>query len=140
MQQNELNGTAPVAAYDIASGATIAEGGLVCLDSDGKAVPGADSSGYKFIGLAESVKDGAVVVNGGIMQLPHTGLTRAMRGEPAYVNGSAALANTTTNKVAAGIVVDVDSDGAWVDVRPQAVAAARAAASAAANAAAIAAL
>lgn len=140
MNLDELNGTAPVAAYDIASGATIAEGDLVCLDGEGKAVPGADTSGLKCIGIAEKVTDGCVAVACGIVRLAHTGLTRAMRGEPAYVNGSAALANTTTNKVAAGIVVDVDSDGAWIDTRPQAVAAARAATVAAANAAAIAAL
>ena len=132
LKQSELNGTNPVAAYEVASGVTIAEGNLVCLDSDGKAVNGADTAGLKLIGVAVAMKGTAVQVAGGIVQLPHTGLTRAMRGKPAFVNGSAALANATSNYVAAGIVVDVDADGAWVDTRPQAIAAARAGAAAAA--------
>lgn len=128
MNNDELNGSAPVGLYELADGAPIADGGLVCLDGNGKAVPGGDAAGLKFVGVAEGSRDGLVKVGCGIVRLPHAGLTRVMRGDPAYAKDSSTVANATENKVACGIVVDVDADGAWIDTRPQAVAAARVAA------------
>lgn len=80
MNNDELNGSAPVGLYEIADGAPIADGGLVCLDGNGKAVPGADAAGLKFVGVAEGSRDGLVKVGCGIVRLPHAGLTRVMRG------------------------------------------------------------
>jgi hypothetical protein len=100
-------------------------GSLVCVDSTGKAVPAADTSGYAVIGRAESTVDNATSVT-------TTKTIKVARGTFRWANGDVIAAadigkiayvtdDQTVNKtgggqnIIAGTVVDVDSSGVWVD-------------------------
>jgi len=123
--------TSPLDFYEIASGATISGGDLVALDSNGKAIPAAVTSGAVVVGYAGAVVSGGVEVKDGIIALGNVSsggtITRANRGGVAYVHDSATV--TTSGgavKMVAGIVVDVYDGAVMVDVRPSAHAAAAA--------------
>ena len=53
-----LNGTRPLARYEIASGSTIVSGNLAALDNSGKAIPAADTAGLFVIGTADRIENG----------------------------------------------------------------------------------
>ena len=128
---DELITTAPLGAYQIASGVTIAEGDLVSINTSAQAVKAGDTSGTTFVGVAGAVVDGGVMVADGILALPNSTVSssmigRADRGKPAYCLGSNTVGRTAgTNKIPAGIVIDVTDGGqVFVDTRPAAKAAA----------------
>lgn len=138
----ELNATAPLALYEINSGAAPAVGNLIALNGDGKAVPAADTAGLNVVGVAVRVDDGVVEIADGILSFANSGsaaLGRADRGGVAYAADASTVAKSSTNKIAVGIVVDVYDGEVFVDCRPAALAAARAVVAAEAAAAAAAA-
>ena len=123
-----LNGTRPLARYEIASGSTIVSGNLVALNGEGKAVPAADTAGLHVIGVAERVGGGSVEVMDGNFSFANdttNALTRADRGKVAYVKDANTVAGTGTNLIPAGIVIDVYESEVYLDVTPAAVKAAR---------------
>ena len=134
-----LNGTNPLARYDIATGSTIGCGDLVALNGEGKAVPAADTAGLRVIGVAVDLREGQVEVEVGVFSFANAstnGLSRADRGSVAYVKDKATLDSVGgTNKIAAGIVVDVCDGEVYCDVTAAALAAARLLAAAAVAAA-----
>lgn len=50
--------------YPVAASTTIYEGSLVCVNAAGWAIPGADASGNKFIGVAKERVDNSAGANG----------------------------------------------------------------------------
>lgn len=129
-----LNGTRPLAKYEIAASSVIESGNLVALNASGKAVPASDSASIAVIGVADRVMDGFVEVIDGVFSFANDTadpLTRAERGKSAFVK-SASTVNKTggTNKIPAGVVVDVYEDEVYVQVTPTALLAAAAAAAA----------
>ncbi len=129
-----LNGTSPFALYEIASGAALAAGNIVALNSAGKAVPAADTADLKVIGIAFQVLDDSVQLDNmdSIVMFDNSriyALARTDRGSVAYVEDASTVASASTYKIAAGLVVDVTDDGVFVDQSPNAMATARAAAS-----------
>ena len=125
----KIEKTSPLGMYEIASGATIQGGDLVALDSNGKAIPAAVTSGAVVVGYAGAVVSSACVeVKDGIIALGNVSaggtITRANRGGVAYVHDSATVTTSGgTVKMVAGIVVDVYDGKVMVDVRPAAHAA-----------------
>lgn len=122
-----LNGTCPLEKYEIASGSTVVSGNLVALNTEGKAVPAADTAGLRVIGVAEHVHNGMAEVVDGIFSFANDSthaLTRSDRGKVVYVKDKDTVASTGTNLIPAGIVVDVCSDEVFVDVTPAALKAA----------------
>ena len=123
-----LNGTSPLATYEIASGSTIVSGNLVALNGEGKAVPAADTAGLRVIGFADLVRNGTVEVTDGVGSFANdttNALTRADRGKVAYVKDKETVASTGTNLIPAGIVVDVYGGEVYIDLTPAAGKAAR---------------
>ena len=123
--------TSPLDFYEIAGGATIKGGDLVALDSNGKAIPAAPTSGAVVVGYAGAVVSGGVEVKDGIVALGNVSsggtITRANRGGVAFVHDSATVTTSGgTTKTVAGIVVDVYDGKAIIDLRPAARAAAAA--------------
>lgn len=122
-------------------------GALVAVNSAGKAVPAADTAGLRVVGRAEhtvAANEVLRIASGGFrFENGSSGaaLAAADIGGPAVVIDDETVGKTSTNKIAAGIVGDVTSDGVWIDISPGAVAAAAAmiAAAAASTAAAAAA-
>ncbi len=124
-----LNGTRPLARYEIASGSTIAAGNLVALNAEGKAVPAADTDGLIVIGVAEFARDGMVEVEDGVFSFVNDTthpLTRSDRGKVAFVKDADTVTASSSNSIPAGIVVDVYEGEVYLDVTPAAVKAATA--------------
>lgn len=120
---NRIDNTSPLERYEIKSGDVIASGTLVALDSDGKAVSAGDISGISVIGVAGSTIDGSVEVLSGVFALAGAGVSRAARGKAVYVKDASTVDLTGgTNKVSAGIVVDVYDGDVYVDMTPAALA------------------
>lgn len=137
---NRLNGTDALARYQVASGSTITPGDLVALNGDGKAVPAADTAGLKIIGVAKSVADGEVEIFNGVVTMGNgtstAALSRADRGEPVYAVNARTVGKTATNKIVAGLMVDLYDGDVYLLCDPCAIAAGTARVEAAAAAAA----
>ena len=124
---NRLHGTMALARYELAANAAIHAEELVALNADGKAVPAADTAGLRVIGIAKSVTAEGVEIEDGIFALANDAtspVTRAMRGKPCVVKDVATVAASSTNSIAAGLVVDVYDNEVYVDLRLPALAAA----------------
>lgn len=137
--RRESAGTSPLGVYELAAGAQIEDGDIVCLTAEGKAVEGADATGLTVAGVAVrvSLDDGTVEVRDGIVGLDlasEAAPQRADRGKPVYVVGPTEVATESTHAVCAGYLVDVHDGEAFVDLRPGAAAAALAGATAGAAA------
>lgn len=127
---NRINGTSPLARYEIASGSTIEPRDIVALNGEGKAVPAADAAGLKVVGVAAKVDADGVEVESGIYSFCNDtthAVTRAARGSACYVKDKTTVAASGTNSVAVGIVIDVHDGEVYVDLSPAAVRAASAA-------------
>lgn len=139
---NRINGTSPLARYEIASGATITPRDIVALNGDGKAVCAADTAGLKVIGIAARVEADGVEVESGIFSFANdttNAVARTARGAACYIKDKGTVASQGTNSIAAGIVIDVHDGEVYVDMTPAALAAAAAQIAAVAAAAAAAA-
>ena len=124
-----LNGTRPLARYEIASGSTIVSGNLAALDNSGKAIPAADTADLIVIGAADRIENGSVEVMDGVFSFANDTthpLTRSDRGKVAFVKDAGTVTASSSNSVPAGIVVDVYEGEVYLDVTPAAVKAAAA--------------
>jgi hypothetical protein len=106
--------------YKVAGQVHIYKGALVSLNSDGYAVPGADTSGYKFIGVAyedadnTSGTDGAVsirVLKTGSFLYPIASVEQSDMGEKAYITDDGEVATSTENHILAGYICEIPSSG-----------------------------
>jgi len=114
-------------AVAVASNTVIFRGAMVAVNSTGYALPAADATGLKVIGRAESTVDNSgtagdgaktIVVRRGVFRWTNGDtFTRADVGSLAYVedDGQVQKAASATYDIIAGLIVDVDSDGVWVD-------------------------
>ena len=101
-----------------------AKGALVAIDTgkSNKMCPAADTATHIVVGI--SVKAGAVdatnfVAQGGIYRFTNStssALTVADVYKVCYVEDSTTVASASSHSIIAGTVVDVDSNGVWVDV------------------------
>ncbi len=117
-----------VTAYPVAANTTIYAGTLVALNSDGRAIPAADTAGLRVVGRAEqTVTNGATAgaisidVKEGIFRFANSA-TDAVdandRGKACFVEDDNTVSEVgATHRVLAGRVLDVTADGVWVDVR-----------------------
>jgi hypothetical protein len=110
----------------VAAATKIFQGGLGAVDSAGRAVPAADTAGLRVIGRAESDADNTTGAAGDISvnlkrgtYLFANSATAAVDaddvGKICFVEDDETVAETSTHKVKAGRVVEVSSEGVWVD-------------------------
>lgn len=112
----------------VASGAEIFAGALVALNSSGYAAPGSTATGLVARGRAEAYVDNSggadgdttVPVRRGVFRWVNDGtdtVDRSHIGGQAYIVDDQTVAATdgSGTRSAAGEIVDVDSDGVWVD-------------------------
>lgn len=118
------------AALGVKAAATIHAGTLVCSDATGFAVPASKTAGLHVAGRAENsvantatgASDGDVrirVKRRGVFRFAAgTGPpTRANIGDDAYAEDDQTVTATSGgNAPKAGVIVDVDDAGVWVDV------------------------
>ena len=99
-------------------------GAIVCVDTNGEALNADDTASLKVVGRAESTVDNtddgeAITVGRAVYNWDNGGsFTAADIGSKAYVqdNQTVTTAAAASNDVVVGYIVDVDSDGVWVDV------------------------
>ncbi len=113
-------------AYQVAGSTKIYAGSLVCINASGYAVPGADTSGYKFIGVAEEYVDNSGGSDGdetvkvrrkGVHQFSASSMALSDIGGAVYISDDQTAAKVTTNSIACGKVADVVSaTSIYVDV------------------------
>lgn len=112
--------------FPVGAAKKIYAGTLVALNATGYAVPAADTAGLRVIGRAEQEIDNSAGADGdltinvtrGIFRYDNSGthaFTKADIGKRAYVEDDSTVASQNTHGVTAGIIVDFDSDGVWVD-------------------------
>ena len=116
------------AAYPVKAGAKIFAGGLVCVGSDGYAVPGSDTAGLKFAGVARAYADntggasGAITVEAwrkGAFELSASGMAKSNAGDAVFVvdDQTVGVAATTTNDVPCGRISEfVSATSVYVDI------------------------
>lgn len=132
---SEIHHGNPLSMYAVADGATVTPGELVAINAAGTVVPASDTAGLTVVGIADRVEDGMVEVRCGIIGIANDGtapVTRAMRAAAVYIKDANTVAADATNKIPAGICVDVYEGTVYVDTTPAAIAAAKNAAAIAA--------
>ena len=98
-------------------------GAITCVDTNGEAVNAADTATLVAVGRAEATVDNTadgelITVGRGVYQWENGGsFTDADIGTTAYVedNQTVTTLALASNNVAVGKIIDVDSDGVWVD-------------------------
>jgi len=114
------------AAYPVAAGAKIYAGSMVCLNSEGYAVPGADTAGLKFAGVSREYVDNSNGADGalkilvwkdGVFDFEAANISAADVGKPVFAADDQTVALTTTNGVGCGIITELESaTKVWVDI------------------------
>lgn len=110
----------------VTAGAAIDQGAMVCMYTDAEAYEAADTANYAVIGRAQSsgAEGETVLVKRGVFRWANYGsFTDKDIGQQCYVSNSVGVTTATVagNDVIAGVIVDVDSDGVWVDTFNQKV-------------------
>lgn len=117
-----------VTRYPLAAATILYAGALIALNSSGNAVAASDTAGLRVVGRAEETVDNSagsagdlsIDVKEGVFKYANSG-TAAVdpddKGKDCFVEDDTIVAETSTHKVKAGRVVQVDSDGVWIDTR-----------------------
>lgn len=117
-------------AFPVNGTSKIYAGALVCVDADGYLVPGADTAGLIFQGIAMQQRDNAsgddgdqlcVVRRRGLVKCAIAAATQANIGDSVFLvdDETVGLAATTTNHIYCGIIAGfVDTTHVWVDIEP----------------------
>ncbi len=118
--------------YPVAAGVKIFPGALVVITTGGYARPARTNTTDKVVGVAEQLADNTNGANGDIRVKTVAGTFNFVNstagdaialgnvGDPAYVvdDQTVALTSNTNTRITAGKIIDVDSDGVWVNVGP----------------------
>jgi hypothetical protein len=114
--------------YSVAANTKIFAGSLVCVDAAGYAVPAADTSGYRFAGVAmEQVdnsdgSDGGKVVRlrrAGVFEFDAVSITQDMVGADMYATDDHTFDDAAgpTNDIKVGRLVKyVSATRGWIDI------------------------
>lgn len=117
-----------VTAHRVKGATQLFKGGIVCVDSTGYAVPGSDTAGQTFVGVAIEDADNTAGADGdiairvmarGVFSLaPGGSVTQADIGKPLYVvdDQTVAVAATVTNDIQAGRLEGFDGTDLWVRI------------------------
>jgi hypothetical protein len=112
-------------SYKVAASTTIYKGALVCLNTDGYAVPAADTQGLIFIGVAyedgdnSAGTDGAIkgrVLKTGTYLIAKASAAQADLGTVMCIADDNTVAADTTNDIPAGVAVEAP-DSAHLRIR-----------------------
>jgi len=102
-------------ACPVAATSLVYKGSLVCNNTSGYAVAGADTSGFIFRGVAYEQADNSSGADGdktvrvwkkGIHYFAASGMAITDVGAAVYVSDDQTVAKTTSNSVACGTIVD----------------------------------
>lgn len=113
---------------EVASGSTVYAGSIAAQNSSGKAVPASDAANLVVLGRAEATVGAGekVLIRTGVFLFDNgtssEELTTADIGAVAFIMDDHTVGKVGgTNKIPAGIVVDVTSEGVAVEITPAAL-------------------
>jgi len=113
----------------LAAAAVIHAGSLVAINAAGNAVPAADTAGLKVVGRALAAVDNSAGIAGAlsvtvdrllVFKLANSGVAPVL---PANLFGNVMVADdqtvaaTSTNSIIAGVAIQIDPDGVWVEIK-----------------------
>jgi hypothetical protein len=114
--------------YPVKAGARIFLDTMVCLDATGYAVPGSDTAGLKFVGVASCGADNRLGSDGdkevivekmGEYDYASSGLARGNEGDPLYIVDDKTVGLSSVNSILAGKQSEyVSADIARVNILP----------------------
>jgi hypothetical protein len=111
-------------SFPVEASTQIYKGALVCLNTSGYLVAGADTDGYRLVGIAyenvlgttQGAKSCRVYTQGRFL-LTATSITQAMVGRLMYLVDDATIDDTSTYKLCVGTLVQyVSTTSGWVDI------------------------
>lgn len=114
--------------YPAAASTKIFAGSLVCVNAGGYAAPAADTSGYRFAGVAMEQVDNSAGADGaktvrlrraGVFEFDATSITQAMVGDAMYAVDDHTFDDAAgpTQDVKVGMLVKyVSSSRGWIDI------------------------
>lgn len=114
--------------FPVAAATKIYAGSMVCVNGAGYAAPAADTSGYRFVGVAmeqvdnSSGADGAKMVRlrrVGVFEFDAVALTQAMVGDAMFAADDQTFGNTTgvTSHIKVGALAKyVSTTKGWIDI------------------------
>lgn len=118
-------------AIPVDDGDIIYAGALVCVNAAGYAVPGSDTAGLIFQGVARERADNSAGLDGavsvtvrrrGLFKMPFaTAISQANVGDNVFIadDQTVDVAANLTNDIFVGIIAEyIDSTHAWVDIEP----------------------
>lgn len=113
----------------VAAGTTIYAGTLVAIDAAGNAVLASNTVGLRVVGRAEEDVvagvnsfrgDATLRVKRGCFRYANSStspVVAATVGKVVFVEDSQTVAVATSNSIKAGVVIDVDSSGVYIETR-----------------------
>lgn len=110
----------------VAAATKLFAGTLAATNAAGNLVPASDTAGLKVMGRVEETVDNSAGAAGDLRANIGRGVYKFNNSATAAVDpddiGKAALveddntvAETTTNSIKAGLILEVESDGVWID-------------------------
>ena len=114
-----------IVSYPVKGGEVIYKGALVVDKGTGYASPGADGSGYVFLGVAVEKADNSGGSDGDVsVRVYKTGTFKYSKasaaqtdiGQPMYIHDDQTVGTSSTNSILAGYCVDVP-DSSHVRIR-----------------------
>ena len=118
-------------AFEVSAGDKIFAGSFVCVAADGYAVPGGDTAGLIFEGVATEYVDNSLGDDGDktvvlrrrglITALMETAITIANVGDNVFLayDNSVDVAGNLTNDIFCGVIAGyIDTTHAWIDIEP----------------------
>jgi len=114
--------------FPVAAATKIYAGSMVCVNAAGFAVPAADTSGYRFAGVALEQVDNTAGADGvkmirlrrtGVFEFDAAALSQAKVGNAMYSVDDQTFADTTgvTNHIEVGVLVKyVSATKGWIDI------------------------
>ncbi len=114
--------------FPVAAATKIYAGAMVCVNAAGFAVPAADTSGYRFVGVALEQADNGAGANGarvlrvrrvGVFEFNAAALAQSDVGDPMYAMDDQTFANTggTSNHIRVGTLAKfVSATKGWIDI------------------------
>lgn len=115
-----------ISAHPVKASTAIYKGSLVCADSTGYAIPGADTAGLIVLGIAIEAADNSSGANGdlsvrvqaaGVFSFAKSGtIAQADLGSVLYVvdDQTVGLTAATTNDIEAGRLEALDGSSVWL--------------------------
>lgn len=118
---------AQILKFPVAAATVIFLGTMAALNAAGNLVPASDAAALRVVGMATETIDNtdgdagdlSCKVERGCFKFDNSAdnaLDADDKGELCYVEDDQTVAETSTHKIHAGRVVDVESDGVWVEV------------------------